>query len=105
MTVAKLTKSVVDAAQATGKDYELRDTIVPGFLCKVTASGRKIFMLQYRTNAGERRKPKIGLFGELTVDQARSIAHSITFAEHRKYGRSSSRAAIRWFCHPGDCGL
>lgn len=74
MTVAKLTKSVVDAAQATGKDYELRDTIVPGFLCKVTASGRKVFMLQYRTNAGERRKPKIGLFGELTVDQARSIA-------------------------------
>ncbi|ARK55579.1 integrase [Burkholderia pseudomallei] len=74
MTVAKLTKSVVDTAQATGKDYELRDTIVPGFLCKVTASGRKVFMLQYRTNSGERRKPKIGLFGELTVDQARSIA-------------------------------
>lgn len=74
MTVAKLTKSVVDAAQATGKEYEVRDTIVPGFLCKVTASGRKVFMLQYRTNAGERRKPKIGLFGELTVDQARSIA-------------------------------
>lgn len=74
MTVAKLTKSVVDAAQATGRDYELRDTIVPGFLCKVTASGRKVFMLQYRTNSGERRKPKIGLFGELTVDQARSIA-------------------------------
>lgn len=74
MTVTKLTKSVVDGAQATDKDYELRDTIVPGFLCKVTASGRKVFMLQYRTNLGERRKPKIGLFGELTVDQARSIA-------------------------------
>ncbi len=74
MTVTKLTKSVVDAARATSKDYELRDTIVPGFLCKVTALGRKVFMLQYRTNAGERRKPKIGLFGELTVDQARSIA-------------------------------
>jgi hypothetical protein len=40
-----------------------RDTIVPWFLCKTTASGRKVFMLQYRTNSGERRKPKVGLFG------------------------------------------
>jgi integrase len=31
-------------------------------------------MLQYRTNGGERRKPSIGLFGELTVEQARKIA-------------------------------
>ena len=31
-------------------------------------------MLQYRTNAGERRKPVLGLFGELTVEQARSLA-------------------------------
>jgi hypothetical protein len=50
MAKIKLTKSAVDAAEVTGKDYELRDTIVPGFLCKVTAHGRKVFMLQYRTN-------------------------------------------------------
>ncbi|MCX5565791.1 tyrosine-type recombinase/integrase [Alcaligenes phenolicus] len=74
MAKIKLTKSAVDTAVVTGKDYELRDTIVPGFLCKVTAHGRKVFMLQYRTNLGERRKPRIGQFGELTVEQARSIA-------------------------------
>jgi len=74
MAKIKLTKSTVDTAVVTGKDYELRDTIVPGFLCKVTARGRKVFMLQYRTNLGERRKPRIGQFGELTVEQARSIA-------------------------------
>jgi len=56
------------------KEYELRDTVVPGFLLKVTPTGRKIFMVQYRTNAGKRRKPAIGRFGELTVEQARSIA-------------------------------
>jgi hypothetical protein len=33
-----------------------------------------IFMVQYRTNAGERRKPALGRFGELTVEQASSIA-------------------------------
>ncbi|MCK9513415.1 MAG: site-specific integrase [Pigmentiphaga sp.] len=74
MAIIKLTKSAVDTAAVTGKDYELRDTLVPGFLCKITARGRKVFMLQYRTNWGERRKPKIGQFGELTVEQARSIA-------------------------------
>ena len=70
----KLTKTVVDTATFKNKEYELRDTVVPGFLLKVTPAGRKIFMLQYRTNAGNRRKPAIGRFGELTVEQARSIA-------------------------------
>ncbi|CAG9933377.1 protein of unknown function [Candidatus Nitrotoga arctica] len=31
-------------------------------------------MIQYRTNTGERRKPSLGLFGELTVEQARALA-------------------------------
>jgi integrase len=74
MAKIKLTKSAADAATYGAKEYELRDTIVPGFLLKVTPAGRKIFMIQYRTNSGERRKPTIGRFGELTVEQARSIA-------------------------------
>src|SRR5574337_180559 len=89
MAKIKLTKSAVDAAEVTSKDYELRDTIVPGFLCKVTAHGRKVFMLQYRTNWGERRKPKIGQFGELTVEQARSIAQD-WLADVRKGSDPSS---------------
>ncbi|MGK4923730.1 tyrosine-type recombinase/integrase [Bordetella hinzii] len=92
MAKIKLTKSTVDAAEVTGKDYELRDTIVPGFLCKVTAHGRKVFMLQYRTNWGERRKPKIGQFGELTVEQARSIAQD-WLADVRK-GNDPSAAKL-----------
>jgi len=92
MAKIKLTKSAVDAAAVTGKDYELRDTIVPGFLCKVTAHGRKVFMLQYRTNWGERRKPKIGQFGELTVEQARSIAQD-WLADVRK-GNDPSAAKL-----------
>ena len=64
MAKIKLTKSVVDAVQAQAQPIKLRDTLVPGFMCKVTPTGRKIFMLQYRTNAGERRKPALGLYGE-----------------------------------------
>jgi len=74
MAKIKLTKSAVDAAQPQAQAIVLRDTLVPGFLCKITPVGRKVFMLQYRTNAGERRKPALGLFGELTVEQARSLA-------------------------------
>ena len=74
MAKIKLTKTSVDAAAFGAKEYELRDTVVPGFLLKVTPTGRKIFMVQYRSNAGDRRKPAIGRFGELTVEQARSIA-------------------------------
>lgn len=74
MAKIKLTKSAVDAAQPQAQPIELRDTLVPGFLCKVTPAGRKVFMLQYRTNAGERRKPALGQYGELTVEQARSLA-------------------------------
>jgi len=85
MAKIKLTKSAVDAAQPQAQAIELRDTLVPGFLCKVTPVGRKVFMLQYRTNAGERRKPALGLFGELTVEQARSLAQN-WLAEVRRGG-------------------
>jgi integrase len=74
MPKVKLTKTAVDTAGPRARDYELRDTLVPGFLLKVTPTGRKIFMIQYRTNSGDRRKPAIGRFGELTVEQARGIA-------------------------------
>ncbi len=74
MAKIKLTKSAVDAAQPQAQSVELRDTLVPGFLCKITPSNRKVFTLQYRTNAGERRKPALGQYGELTVEQARSLA-------------------------------
>ena len=85
MAKIKVTKSAVDAAQPQAQPVELRDTLVPGFLCKITPAGRKVFMLQYRTNAGERRKPALGLYGELTVEQARSLAHE-WLAEVRRGG-------------------
>ena len=48
MARIKLTKSAVDAAKPQAQAIELRDTVVPGFLCKITPAGRKVFMLQYR---------------------------------------------------------
>jgi integrase len=95
MAKIKLTKTVVDAATFDTRAYELRDTVVPGFLLKVTPAGRKIFMLQYRTNAGNRRKPAIGRFGELTVEQARSIARDWLADVRRGKDPSAEKTAVR----------
>lgn len=95
MAKIKLTKTAVDATMPAAKEYELRDTIVPGFLLKVTPAGRKIFMVQYRTNAGERRKPAIGRFGELTVEQARSIAQDWLADVRKGKDPTAEKAAAR----------
>ncbi len=95
MAKIKLTKSAVDAAQPQAKAVELRDTVVPGFLCKITPAGRKVFMLQYRTNAGERRKPTLGLYGELTVEQARSLAQEWLAEVRLGSDPSAAKAAAR----------
>src|SRR5690606_41004853 len=70
MAKIKLTKTAVDAANPKDRDYELRDTTIPGFLVKVTPVGRKIFMIAYVTNSGQRRKPAIGRYGEITVERS-----------------------------------
>ena len=74
MPSTKLTKSVVDAAKATTRDHDIRDAIIPGFLCKITPTVRTTFMLSYRTPKGERRKPALDTYGQITVDQARRLA-------------------------------
>ena len=95
MAKIKLTKSAVDAAHPQAQAVELRDTLVPGFLCKITPSGRKVFMLQYRTNAGERRKPALGQYGELTVEQARSLAQEWLAQVRRGGDPAADKAAAR----------
>ena len=85
MAKIKLTKTAVESAQPQAQAVELRDTVVPGFLCKITPAGRRVFMLQYRTNSGQPRKPSLGLFGELTVEQARVMAQD-WLAEVRRGG-------------------
>lgn len=95
MAKIKLTKTVVDAACARECDYELRDTIVSGFMLKVTPAGRKIFMLHYVSNSGMRRKPAIGRYGQLTVEQARKIAQDWLAGVRLGKDPSAERMAMR----------
>ena len=84
----KLTKSAIDAAKPASSEYEMRDTVTPGFMVRVMPSGHKTFMISYRTNAGSKRRPKLGRVGEITIEQARRIAQDL-LAEARR-GRDPS---------------
>lgn len=75
----KLTKRAIDAAtyQGTGNArYVLWDDEVPGFGLRVFPSGKKSFLLSYRTQ-GRKRLMTIGVYGALTVDQARVKARAL----------------------------
>lgn len=72
MVAITLAKSAVEPAQSHVQAVELWDALVPGVQYKVAPTGCKVFMFQYRANAGGRCTPALGLFGELTVEPARS---------------------------------
>lgn len=71
----KITKRLIDATAASDKDVFLWDDGLTGYGLKVTPSGRKVFVLQYRIGRRSRRIT-LGSFGALTADQARSLAQA-----------------------------
>jgi hypothetical protein len=70
----KLTRTVINGARPEARDDEIRDTVTPGFLPKVTPTDRRGFMLACTAANGQRRKPAIGHYGEMPAEQARGIA-------------------------------
>lgn len=95
MSRIKLTKTLVEAARSRDRAYELRDALVPGFLLKVTPAGGKVFMLAYTNVQGRRRKPAIGKFGEVTVEQARAVARDWLADVRRGEDPSAERIQAR----------
>ena len=74
----KITKTSVDALRPKARDAFLWDTEITGFGCKITPAGRKVYILQYRTEGQDSRKaPKritLGKHGDITADKARRKA-------------------------------
>ena len=79
MPQVKLTKSAIDALPIPIKDSVYWDVGCPGFGVKVTPTGRKVFVVLYRTaGAGSRlRKYTIGPYGRVTLNQARVTAQKV----------------------------
>jgi integrase len=79
MPTIRLTKSSIDALEASAKDTMYWDAGFPGFGLKVTPKGRKVFVALYRTKGGgsRLRKYTIGRYGSVTLHQARAAAQRI----------------------------
>jgi integrase len=79
MPTLRITKAAVDAIRPTEKDQLHWDNRLPGFGCKVTPKGSKIFIYQYRLGgrSSPARRFTIGKHGALTADQARREAEML----------------------------
>lgn len=69
----KITKRVVDAAGPRDKDYVIWDDELPGFGLRVFTSGKRSYVIQYRSG-GRSRRYTIGLHGVWTAETARQEA-------------------------------
>ncbi|WP_417733895.1 tyrosine-type recombinase/integrase [Roseovarius sp.] len=74
--MSKLTKRYVEALDAKDKDYMVWDTEISGFGVRVFASGRKSYLVQYRSGGRSRRR-SIGQHGVLTAEEARNEARKL----------------------------
>ena len=78
MPNVRLTKRSVDAAQPKASRYTLFDDQLKGFGLRVSPSGEKSWIVEYRANGGGRAAPKrritLGADGQLTPEQARKAA-------------------------------
>jgi integrase len=68
--MAKLSKRIVDNAEAGAKDYFIWDDELPGFGLRVFHSGKRSYLVQYRAH-GRTRRFTIGPHGVWTPETAR----------------------------------
>ena len=72
----KITKSVVDRTDPGARDVWIWDDM-PGFALRVSPSGTKSYVVQYRDENRRTRRVTLGRHGVLTPDQARKRAREL----------------------------
>lgn len=70
----RLSNSVIESYPSTGREYYVRDLGVPRLHLKVSAAGKKTFVLRYNTPFVRGRKYKLGDFPDLNIQAARRVA-------------------------------
>ncbi len=97
MPSERVTKRSVDALVPSDKDLFLWDDSLPGFGVKVTPSGHKSYVAQYRPGAGGRRavakRIVLGQHGVLTPDEARKRAKQILGSVAHGHDPADERAS------------
>jgi len=101
-----LTKRKIDSAkyQGDGNSRDVRyDEDLPGFGVRIYPSGKKSFILRYRTHTGRDRLITLGRKGVFTLDQARRLAREKLGEVARgedplgERGRPSAKTPLREF--------
>ena len=91
----KLTKRIVEGIIPSEKETFVWDTEVPGFGLRVWPSGKRVFVYQYRNAYGQTRRPALGKFGAVTVEQARQKARTWSAEVHSQGDPSHERKQTR----------
>lgn len=90
--MAKLTKRIVDGLSPEANERIIWDGEVPGFGIRIYPTGRKVYLVQYRSNGRTRRK-NLGQHGVLTADEARKEAKLVQADVARGGDPSAERKA------------
>jgi integrase len=75
---AKLIASTIKMLQPAATAYDVRDTVVPGFLLRVQPTGLITYYYSYRDTTGRKTRYRIGTVGAVTPAQARDIAQQLS---------------------------
>ena len=74
MPMPKLTKEAVTRAQARKSKYELCCAELHGFILRVLPSGKKVYYVRFRDDAGKDVRRRLGPTTELSYRDARNLA-------------------------------
>jgi hypothetical protein len=74
MTKVNLTKKFIDNLETIGTVQVFYDAKITSLHLKISPGEKKAFYLYFRTKAGEQKRPKLGNFGIMTVEQVRNLA-------------------------------
>ena len=72
----KLTKRTVDCLTPQERPFDVRDSLIKGFLIRVLPSGSKTYYYQYKNEEGKQRNYRIGNTKSISPIQARDIAEN-----------------------------
>jgi integrase len=99
----KLSEDLVESLKAAPKMYAVRDTVLTGFMIRVSPSGKRTWFFDYRNDVGRRLTYKLGTYPGLKHEGARRLAKEVSGkvaahidpqAEKKRARREAERARV-----------
>jgi hypothetical protein len=75
-----LTDAIIANLKPNGKQYEVWDGDIPSFGIRLSAKGKKQFVVMYRNAQGTTRRFTIGMYPIISLEQARTKACEVIAA-------------------------